>query len=98
MVADGQDPPQAVLVRQRELSKYHIPTRQLYILKLIQELGEQATLSEIAKKVERKIDVISRQTVMMEKDGLIKEREPALKQTFKNRINRERFGTDKIQR
>jgi len=61
-----------VLVRQRELSKYHIPTRQLYILKLIQELGEQATLSEIAKKVERKIDVISRQTVMMEKDGLIK--------------------------
>ena len=61
-----------VLVRQREIGKYHIPTRQLFVLRLIQELGAKATLSEIAKRVERKVDVISRQTVMMENDGLIK--------------------------
>ena len=61
-----------MLIRQRELSQYNIPTRQLYILRIIQELGSKATLSEIAKKVERRVDVISRQAVIMEKDGLIK--------------------------
>jgi DNA-binding MarR family transcriptional regulator len=68
-----------VLVRQRELSKYHIPTRQLYILQLIRELGGKATLSAIAKKVERKMDVVSRQTVIMEKDGLIKRTKAGVK-------------------
>ena len=68
-----------VLVRQRELSKYHIPTRQLFILQLIRELGGKATLSAIAKKVERKMDVVSRQTVIMEKDGLIKRTKAGVK-------------------
>jgi DNA-binding MarR family transcriptional regulator len=61
-----------VLVRQRELSPFSIPTRQLHILRIINEMGENATLSEIAKTVERKVDVISRQAAGMEKDGLIK--------------------------
>jgi DNA-binding MarR family transcriptional regulator len=61
-----------VLVRQKELDKYNISTRQLRILRLIEGLGPEARLSEIAKILQRKIDVVSRQAVMMEKDGLIK--------------------------
>jgi DNA-binding MarR family transcriptional regulator len=61
-----------VLVRRRELSQYHIPPQQLYIIRIIQELGPKATISEIARVTERKIHVISRQTISMEKDGLIK--------------------------
>jgi DNA-binding MarR family transcriptional regulator len=58
--------------RQKELNPYHIPARQAYVLRTIQALGTKATLSELAEKVERKENVISRQTVKMENDGLIK--------------------------
>ena len=61
-----------VLVRQKELSPYHIPPQQLNVLRTIQYLGEKATLSNIAKELERKPNVISRQAAGMEKDGLIK--------------------------
>jgi DNA-binding MarR family transcriptional regulator len=60
-----------ILARQRELNQYHIPVRQAYILRVIHELGSKATLYELAKKVERTSDVISRQAVKMENDGLI---------------------------
>lgn len=59
-------------LRQKELSPSHIAAQQLQVLRIIQSLGTQATLLAIAKKVERKLDVISRQAVRMEKDGLIK--------------------------
>jgi DNA-binding MarR family transcriptional regulator len=59
-------------LRQKELSPSHIAAQQLQVLRVIQGLGAEATLSAIAKKVERKLDVISRQAVRMEKDGLIK--------------------------
>ena len=39
------------LARQRELSYYHIPGQQLHVLRIIQELGTKATLSEVAKNV-----------------------------------------------
>jgi DNA-binding MarR family transcriptional regulator len=61
-----------VLVRQKELSPYHIPPQQLNVLRTIQYLGEKATLSNIARELERKPNVISRQAAGMEKDGLIK--------------------------
>ena len=61
-----------VLARQRELSPYNIGAQQLKVLRTIQNLGPRATLSNIATMVERKIDVISRQTVRLEKDGVIK--------------------------
>jgi DNA-binding MarR family transcriptional regulator len=61
-----------ILLRQRELNEYNIPTRQLYMLHLIEDLGSKTTISEIAKTVERKVDVISRQLISMEEDGLIK--------------------------
>ena len=70
------------LARQRELNHYHIPGQQLHVLRIIQELGPKATLSEVAKNVERKINVISRQTISMEKDGLIKR----IKDTPKSRL------------
>jgi len=61
-----------ILLRQRELNEYNIPTRQLYMLQAIRDLGSKTTISEIAKTVEREVESISRQLVSMEKDGLIK--------------------------
>ena len=58
--------------RQRELRKHHIPVRQLWVLIAITELGPSATLAKVAKELEREPNVISLQTVIMEKDGLIK--------------------------
>ena len=60
-----------ILLRQRELNEYNIPTRQLYMLQAIRDLGSKTTISEIAKTVEREVESISRQMVTMEKDGLI---------------------------
>jgi DNA-binding MarR family transcriptional regulator len=59
-------------VRQQELKQHHIPIRQLFVLRAIRDLGPGVTLSDIAKRVERQPHVISRQTILMEKDGLIK--------------------------
>ena len=60
------------LVRNKELNKHDITARQMHILRLVDALGEKAALSVIAKVTERNLDVISRQAVGMEKDGLIK--------------------------
>ena len=61
-----------LLLRQRELRQHRIPVRQLHILGVIKDLGQNATLNEVAMVVEREPNVISKQTVSMEKDGLIK--------------------------
>ena len=61
-----------MLLRQKELKEYNIPTRQLYMLQAIRDLGSKTTISEMAKTVEREVESISRQLVSMEKDGLIK--------------------------
>ena len=60
------------LVRNKELSKYGITTRQMHILRLVEALGDKAALSVIANATERKLNVVSRQAVGMENDGLIK--------------------------
>jgi len=60
-----------LLRRQRELRQHHIPVRQLHVLVTIRDLGPMATLSEVAKRVEREMNVISMQTSIMEKDGLL---------------------------
>jgi DNA-binding MarR family transcriptional regulator len=73
-------------LRQKELSQYNITARQLHILEVIESLGSKATISTIAKAVNRKIDVISRQTMVMEEDGLItrtKEKPKSRLLTFK---------------
>jgi DNA-binding MarR family transcriptional regulator len=59
------------LARQRELNRYSIPVRQLHVLRAIHDLGSKATLSEVARRVERETHWISRQAISMEKDGLI---------------------------
>ena len=61
-----------VLIRDKELIKYDITPRQMQIMRLIDALGPEATISVIARAMERKLDVISRQTALMERDGLIK--------------------------
>ena len=60
-----------ILARQRELSAHNVSPQQILVLQAIQALGAQATQVEIAKNVERKPDVVSRQLVRMQKDGLI---------------------------
>jgi MarR family. len=59
-------------VRQKELSPLGITASQLRILRLIEGLGSKATISAVAKAVNRKADVISRQTMMLEREGFIK--------------------------
>jgi DNA-binding MarR family transcriptional regulator len=61
-----------MLVRQRELSPYNITTRELRLLSIIHQLGSKASISAIAGKVERAITVVCKQTIDMEKYGLIK--------------------------
>ena len=61
-----------LLIRQRELRKHHIPVRQLHVLATIKDLDSKATLSELAKRVEREPNVMSKMTTVMENDGLIK--------------------------
>ena len=61
-----------VLARKRELGPYDPSVRQLQILRAIQALGSEATLSQVAQKLQREVHVISRHTIIMEKDGLIK--------------------------
>ena len=61
-----------MLLRQKELGLHHIPVRQTLFLYTLDSLGARATLSEIAKVMERKVAVISKQAIIMEKDGFIK--------------------------
>ena len=69
-------------VRQKELSRYNITARQLHILRVIEGLGAKATIAAIAKAADRKLDVISRQAIMLEKDGFIQR----IKDTPKSRL------------
>ncbi len=59
-------------VRQKELVPYHITPHQAYVMYLIYNLGHKATLSEIAKYMNREINTTSVQLSRMEKDGLVK--------------------------
>jgi len=82
-----------VQLRRKELSPYQIPVRQLYVLRTIRALGANATLSEVARQVERETHVISKQAIRMEKDGLIKRTKNTPKSNlFKVGINRKGLG------
>ena len=71
-----------LLIRQRELRQHHIPVRQLQVLAAINDMGSATTLSELAKHVEREPNVMSKTTVVLENDGLIKR----IKKTHKSNI------------
>ena len=74
------------LIRQHELKQHRIPIRQLYVLRAIRDLGPNVSLSNIAKRVERQPHVISRQTILMEKDGLIQRKRKTPKTNIINLI------------
>ena len=61
-----------LLKRRRELIHYEIPPGQLHILNAINVLSPSATIAGVANELDREVHVISRQTVSMEKYGLIK--------------------------
>ena len=52
--------------------RHQVPPGQLHILSAIRILSPIATISGVAKELDRGVNVISRQTVSMEKYGLIK--------------------------
>ena len=58
--------------RQKELTPYHLSSRQAYILYILYHLGKQATLATLAKDSDREINTISLQMTTLEKDGLVK--------------------------
>ena len=58
-------------VRAKELAHHQVTQRQAHILFLIHDLGNNATLSEIAKLAGRKTGSISTQISRMEKKGLL---------------------------
>jgi DNA-binding MarR family transcriptional regulator len=60
------------LLWRNELTQYGVHVRQSQILRVMQDLGSSATITDVAKIVRRKPEVISRQGISMEKDGLIK--------------------------
>lgn len=59
-------------LRQKELNQHRVLVRQYHILRTIQDLGSKATLSAVAKAVDRKEHVVSRQACKMDNAGLIK--------------------------
>ena len=61
-----------LLKRRKELIQYEVPPGQLHILRAISILSPMATISGVANELDREVHVISRQTVSMEKYGLIK--------------------------
>ena len=71
-----------LLTRQKELNQYEIPVRQYELLRQIQALGNKATLVQVAKRVQREVHVVSRQTVNLEKEGLIKRTKSTRKSTL----------------
>ena len=60
------------LIKKQELNEYGIAPRQLFILHVIHALGTKATAPEVAKAVDREINVISKMVCKLEQDGLIK--------------------------
>ena len=60
------------LLRQQELREHQILSGQHEILGIIRDIGPKATLFEISKLAERERHVISKQTMIMEQEGLIK--------------------------
>ena len=59
-------------VRQKELAPYHIAPRQGYLLFVLHNLNHKATLAELAKYCDRRINNMSIQMARMEKKGLVK--------------------------
>jgi DNA-binding MarR family transcriptional regulator len=58
--------------RQKELALYDISVRQAYVLRVIHDLGDKATLRDVSKHVFRAVNSISTQITGMEKKGLLK--------------------------
>ena len=59
-------------VRQKELAPYHISPRQGYILFVLHNLNHKATLAELARYCDRRVNNMSIQMARMEKKGLVK--------------------------
>ena len=61
-----------VRAREKELSRYGIPIRQVATLFAVHAFGEDATLTKLAAFLERRPHTVSSILSRMEKDGLVK--------------------------
>jgi DNA-binding MarR family transcriptional regulator len=61
-----------VKAREQELAPYHISHRQAYVADILYNLDHKATLSELAKHVDRGVNTLSYLMARMERDGLVK--------------------------
>ena len=59
-------------VRARELAQYHISPRQSTLLFIIQALGDNATLAEMASWLLLEVHSVSESISRMERDGLVR--------------------------
>ena len=57
--------------RQKELKPYLISPRQANVLLILNNLGNKATLTELARQTDRGLNTLSIQMSRMEKDGLV---------------------------
>lgn len=60
-----------ITIRQKQLKPYHISPRQTNVLYYLYNFGNNMTLADLAKRMDRGINTISIQMSRMEKDGLI---------------------------
>ena len=58
--------------RKKELDSYSVSPRQAHVITCIYELGERASLNELAKRTERNLNTLSINMTKMEQAGLVK--------------------------
>ena len=58
----------------KELSKYYISPGQAHVLRIIHELGDEATLQEISAQTYRAVHTISNRVTSIEKKGLVRKK------------------------
>jgi DNA-binding MarR family transcriptional regulator len=58
--------------REQELAPHQITHRQAYVADILYNLGRKATLTELARNVDRGVNTLSYLMTRMERDGLVK--------------------------
>jgi DNA-binding MarR family transcriptional regulator len=58
--------------RKKELDIYHVSPRQAHVITCIYDLGDRASLNELAERTERNLNTLSINMTKMEQAGLVK--------------------------
>ena len=85
-----------LLIRQRELKPHHIASQQLNILRAIKVLGSKATAAKITEEIDGHICAVSRQLVVLEKDGFVKRMPTPKSRLLKIQLTKKGLDMSKI--